>query len=1386
MVSGKELRQLVAASRPEHEPKIPGKNQVFTLPFRDLAWKDFEMLILDLVDAQQDVDGASLYGVEGSAQEGIDIYAPLTAGGYDVVQCKRVQDFGPSKIREMIDLFLGKREDGSAYLDEKGNPPPPLTDEDGNIYPRWPDQTRNFILAISMDLDTPQKQREIEKVKARLKAEGINFKLWDPRHLNRNLRELPKIVDLHFSRAMVRAFCGEKAAASLGSLSEAEKQILLAQASMIDLQELLVGRVEAVQTNISEIREQGVRLSSQGLQDLLQGISTLPLPKEPEAPSEVDDAFSRELEVLRTHVNAGHGNADAASAKLAELLPKVSEQPRTRQAQFHRIKGGYHYNLEQYEDCADAYDMAYDLDPAAENATKLKAMAHLLRHEGAPGLRYLKQAHQAKPDDEGVTAMFVEAFILTSNWDELDKLEQALQPEQLELGIQLARKHMERRDWPRMEAILNILTYGPHRGDPHVQLLLGKYHLHQLADDSIVMPEAIRALEAQRSPALQQAEEHLNNAVQGLDRGDVLRALRTEALNARQVLRCLSRHYRESLSDGRKALSVDPTLTSVQHNLAIAHLRLKEPHAALQVLDDFGDAVLTEVPSSSIIFASAARRAGDLQRSLYLVEQAPAQTNEHYRIELLNEHINTLIELQRLPEARALVDAETSTSALVFVTRAVVDIAEGNHAQAEQDFEAAIQSADPNDVVTRVDYSSYLASRGKATQAVPWIESLDWTTVPDAWLEDMIVTLYQGHAFTSARTAITERRRRGAMQNMMPAVIEGHLATLDGDLAIAIPRFIEAVERWPAEPWPKMHLAAAYSRLGGRDKARPLIKQLSQEQKMPWWMFYEASKTASQLEMPSEARRLAYQAVRRGFEHEETHVNFFNIMHNFKEGPISPIVRAETAVQIEDIDAGTSPSQPRWIVITDDPDPEISRGEFAPSDPFARALLGKAAGQKVTLMGGQTLLIKQVISKFSNAERVWLTEGRTLFPLSRRLQQFRIGELEVLPSEIWDMMRRQDKRNQELFHLINEGVFPATFLGGFRSEAEATLWNFWVGGAAANLSCLGLASEAASALRAARSKSIILHSSALATLNRAGLLRHLAKLKTIVVTRATLDDLNAAQKKAAREEGVAPIRRMEYHNGQVIIREDSLEMLRADRQRLDTLLRFVRGGHVTIRADLGLTELVDDNDLAAHAVPSASVFLASRKAGIPVLCDDHPLSAFARDANIYGHGIDVTSSLAYVHALLEAGEIDEDTFTKWTVALASTGQARLPQLTPSIVEAVLQQNELKRNPAMAAILRTIGRNDITLADLTKDTSLLLKHGLLHYPLPESQEVWMRDVLDAVVGERPLPPFYRGLRRSLDERLLYAPIQHARAIDILQRWARNRFDTTVGQPLGDSA
>ena len=62
---------------------------------------------------------------------------------------------------------------------------------------------------------------------------------------------------------------------------------------------------------------------------------------------------------------------------------------------------------------------------------------------------------------------------------------------------------------------------------------------------------------------------------------------------------------------------------------------------------------------------------------------------------------------------------------------------------------------------------------------------------------------------------------------------------------------------------------------------------------------------------------------------------------------------------------------------------------------------------------------------------------------------------------------------------------------------------------------------------------------------------------------------------------------------------------------------------------------------------------------------------------------------------------------------------------------------------------------------------------------------MRDVLDTVIGDRPLLPFYRALQRAIDERLFLAPLLRPHAQDILQRWADGRWEATVAQPLNPS-
>lgn len=169
----------------------PVKTRVQELPFGELAWKDFEKLCLRLVRLEADVEHCQLYGTEGQSQEGIDIYARLKSSSkYRVYQCKRVNKFGPAKIKKAVTKFL-----------------------EGE----WADKTETFVLCTKESLEKTDRAKELENQNDRLKEKGITLLPWDSHQLSMKLKDLPKLVDDFFRREWVKAFCGEEEAAKLGT-----------------------------------------------------------------------------------------------------------------------------------------------------------------------------------------------------------------------------------------------------------------------------------------------------------------------------------------------------------------------------------------------------------------------------------------------------------------------------------------------------------------------------------------------------------------------------------------------------------------------------------------------------------------------------------------------------------------------------------------------------------------------------------------------------------------------------------------------------------------------------------------------------------------------------------------------------------------------------------------------------------------------------------------------------------------------------------------------------------------------------------------------------------------------------------------------------------------
>lgn len=168
----------------------PVETRTRQLPFRELSWKNFENLCLDLISEEYEVEHCQVYGTPGQSQEGIDIYAKKHyEGKFTVYQCKRVKKFGPSKIKDAVSKFL------------QGD---------------WVDKSNKFVLCASEGFDSTVLADEVEVQRLILEKKGIKFDTWDKYKLSSKLKQCPKIVDDFFGREWVKVFCGIEAANKLG------------------------------------------------------------------------------------------------------------------------------------------------------------------------------------------------------------------------------------------------------------------------------------------------------------------------------------------------------------------------------------------------------------------------------------------------------------------------------------------------------------------------------------------------------------------------------------------------------------------------------------------------------------------------------------------------------------------------------------------------------------------------------------------------------------------------------------------------------------------------------------------------------------------------------------------------------------------------------------------------------------------------------------------------------------------------------------------------------------------------------------------------------------------------------------------------------------------
>src|SRR3984893_16512612 len=85
---------------PAHPPVIT-RPQV--LPFGELTWENYLRLCYDLAGRAERVEHVARYRRSGQAQQGIDLFARMASGKYEVWQAKRYGSIASSDVKTIVD-----------------------------------------------------------------------------------------------------------------------------------------------------------------------------------------------------------------------------------------------------------------------------------------------------------------------------------------------------------------------------------------------------------------------------------------------------------------------------------------------------------------------------------------------------------------------------------------------------------------------------------------------------------------------------------------------------------------------------------------------------------------------------------------------------------------------------------------------------------------------------------------------------------------------------------------------------------------------------------------------------------------------------------------------------------------------------------------------------------------------------------------------------------------------------------------------------------------------------------------------------------------------------------------------------------------------------------
>jgi tetratricopeptide (TPR) repeat protein len=931
------------------------------------------------------------------------------------------------------------------------------------------------------------------------------------------------------------------------------------------------------------------------------------------------------------------------------------------------------------------------------------------------------------------------------------------------------------RDTPEVLCTLSFVSLRASRYEEAIEYARRALEHAFAADRAVLLAQALYArafdspLPSQYKHDLEEVKE-LAGRVEAALRIDQEPGLLERALLIRGQAARLLGDAIEAHAAFDRAHKVAPESPRSVYMLGLSYLEANKPEAALFLLDRTPG--LQQHPLIAVMRARALLEAGRKEEALEALQLASAANVgsarsldvEHMIIELALEAGFSALAESRLAHLK-----ETS-GWLWFLFQARLAVQRSDSEAAKAAFRDAIAGADEGSrPLVQAELAEYLRREGDPRGAVEVLADAD--AEGSATLRPLYARalVQAGHYATAA--ALLERVRGETPSLPAWALRTGaNIALVREDLPQAI-RYLEALrEIRPTESDVGLRLALVLVQHREGAHAVEILDQLVAED-----LTSRELVTAAELYIragrPENALPLAYRALRIEPDSADIQLAYINIFVRRENEQLdldADIVSPNTAVVLT-VDG--EPDKEYFIVDQDSTGRQP--GELAPSDPFAKQLLGKRRGDRVPLRPGalteRGASIKDIKSHYVHAFQSILTNFPDRHPDNVHLQAFRIPENPSL-HDLQPFADIAAKRQEQVAKALDTYAANWLPLGVIASGTRTSLAHvYWLVASQGKHPLLVELSDSYPAARkaAAAASVVVITRTALITIQHLDLFAIVGNLGwKIVVPQSLLDELDEERREIAghTSEGRLSI---ESSDQGPVPQSIPADTFRRELQRFDAMRAWV-DAHCSVEPR-PLSSLRPEDDEMRDAIGKSSFdsIALTKEMSATLYVDDSGLRRLL--ANGASDGF---STFALAGALLQRGVIDQERHDQIVSQLQLLNHQNLV-LTPRACRLALEKLDYTpRGP----VLRFFER--LRDPDLSPQQVVVFCVGLLREVATSPNALDHLPALtlaltDVAIGSRPLELVVQLMRVAVETALALLPNEKDAVLGCISRVAEAR-------------